>query len=239
MNIDFIIAAYDEAHRLHATIEKLLEEIDSTDEIIVVDDGSKDGTHGVVERGFRNNAQVKLIRQNHAGRGAALRRGLLAAKADLALLTSADLVYERSFLNQIRLTMANYDMIHLSKNLSTSRYIGRPTIRMFLSRSLNISIRLLFGIYIHDTQGPKLGRTEMLKAASSLCVDDGYLFDTELAIVAKALGYRVTEVPWVLIERRGSTVRYTLIPSLIVGLLRLFVHHKMQLKNAYSKRKLT
>lgn len=95
--LSIVIPCYNEK----ATIEKILAEIDEVDirpsskEILIVDDGSTDGTRQILEKIAKKNKNIKLLFQDHnQGKGAALRRGILESSGDVVVIQDADLEYD-------------------------------------------------------------------------------------------------------------------------------------------------
>ncbi len=95
--LSIIVPCYNEK----ATIEKILDEIMDVDlgatkkEIIIIDDGSKDGTREIVKKLASNNKSLKLIFQaENQGKGAALKRGILESTGDVVVIQDADLEYD-------------------------------------------------------------------------------------------------------------------------------------------------
>jgi glycosyltransferase involved in cell wall biosynthesis len=95
--LSIVMPCYNEK----ATIEKIIDEIMETDlgntqkEILIVDDGSKDGTRDILESLAKNNKSIKLFFQkNNQGKGAALKRGILESKGDVVIIQDADLEYD-------------------------------------------------------------------------------------------------------------------------------------------------
>ena len=92
--LSIVVPAFNEEARIAKTIAAVIGEIDRlavTGELLVVDDGSTDRTASIVETASAADARVRLIRAAHAGKGAAVRRGMLAARGERRFLADADL----------------------------------------------------------------------------------------------------------------------------------------------------
>ena len=94
VDLSIVIPAYNEAQRLPPTLDRVarfLATLPLRSEIIVVDDGSKDDTCGVVERAMAQIPTLRLVRQTpNRGKGAAVRMGMLAARGQIRVMCDAD-----------------------------------------------------------------------------------------------------------------------------------------------------
>lgn len=95
--LSVIIPCYNEK----ATIQKILKEVDGVNlgttkkEVIIIDDGSKDGTRDILSKLAKSNKSIKLIFQEHnQGKGAALKRGIIESTGDVLVIQDADLEYD-------------------------------------------------------------------------------------------------------------------------------------------------
>ncbi len=198
-SLSVVIPAYNEAKRIDPTLDRLLEYLrsrEATFEILVVDDGSRDGTRTLVEA--RNDAELSLLRsERNEGKGAAVRRGLLASRGERVLFTDADLAVPIEELENLESVLRDDTAIACaSKALPDSRpQNGHPTYRKTMSRAFNSFVRLLGLTRLKDTQcGFKLLRGDAARDIAARCRINGFTFDVELLHVAERLGYPSREV---------------------------------------------
>jgi len=212
-----IVPAFNETRRLTDNLLTLLSYLQTfrpEAELIVVDDGSTDGTDKVAEELFSHRpdvaARVLRFAQNR-GKGHAVRAGLLAARAPVALFSDADLSTPISELPKVvePIEQGDYDIVLGSRALDRS-LIGQrqPWRREQGGKVFNLIVRLTTGLPFADTQcGFKAFRMEALRPILGLAQVDGFGFDVELLVLAQRMGLRMLEVPVRWDHNEGSKVR--------------------------------
>lgn len=209
--LSLIVPAYNEAARLPATLEAIqtyLSQRDSPAEVIVVNDGSEDATAEIVRETARDWPRLRLIDLPHAGKGAAVRAGILAAQGELVAIADADLSMPIEELDQLMRVAEEGAVAIASREAKGSERVGEPWHRHLMGRVFNrlVQVTLLPGI--EDTQ---CGFKCMPRAvAASLCgvqTINGWGFDVELLYLARLWGHTVVEVPITWYYRANSRIR--------------------------------
>jgi dolichyl-phosphate beta-glucosyltransferase len=183
-------------------------------EVIVVDDASTDGTAAILDAagGLDGLLTVRRLPGRNRGKGAAVREGMLAATAPLALMTDVDL---STPLDDIAVLAAEVergaDVVIGSRALRDSRVLEhQPVYRELMGKAFNVGVRLLTGLPWRDTQcGFKLFRLQTARRLFELQRVEGFAFDVDVLVLARRLGLTVREVP----------VRWVNDPDTHVGLL--------------------
>ncbi|MDP3794836.1 MAG: glycosyltransferase family 2 protein [bacterium] len=197
--LSIIIPAYNEAH----TIEKVLDALHVQElagwgkEIIVVDDGSCDGTATVVrDVTIRQKGCIRLIsHERNRGKGAALRTGFSGATGEALVVQDADLEYDPRdipLLLQALEDDSRISAVYGSRNINPERQGYAPYVwGVWLLTALT---NFLYGAKLTDVYtGYKLFRTEALKRLN-LC-SDGFEFEAEVTVKLLKSGARIKEVP--------------------------------------------
>jgi dolichyl-phosphate beta-glucosyltransferase len=198
--LSIVIPAYNEAERLPATLAQLgafLHNEDYTAEILVVDDGSVDGTAAVVQRAAAANPAIRLIAAPHRGKGAAVRRGMLAAAGQVRLMCDADLSMPAAELPKLLAALAaGADVALATREGAGARRIGEPFLRHLMGRVFNLLVRALAVPGLQDTQcGFKAFTATSAELLFSRATVDGFGFDVEILYLARKHGQRLAEVP--------------------------------------------
>ena len=215
-SLSIIIPAYNEARRLPRFLERavaFLNQHGLSYEIIVVDDGSTDQTAQAIECQAQQCPHLRLIQLRwNMGKGAAVRRGMQAARGTLQLFTDADGATAIEELARLESALADgADLAIGSRALAAQNPLY--TVRARWHRSLmgtlfNAIVQRLGVLQIADTQcGFKLFSKAAAQDLFSVTRVDGYAFDLELLYIARRRGYRIAEVPVNWTDQPGSKVR--------------------------------
>jgi dolichyl-phosphate beta-glucosyltransferase len=210
-SLSIVIPAFNEALRLPETLAQLrkwLAEASYRHEIVVVDDGSTDGT-GEVARETGGEALVLLRHQPNRGKGCAVRRGMLAATGARRLMTDADLSTPIEELPRLMDELdRGADVAIGSRAVEGARIeIHQPAYREAMGRVFNQLVQILLLPGLKDTQcGFKLFTARAARQCFGACRLDGFSFDVEALYVARRLGLRVAEVPVVWRNDEASRV---------------------------------
>lgn len=200
-----VVPAYNEAQRLTDNLLTLLGYLQSyrpTAELIVVDDGSTDGTAEAAQELFarRPDVAARVLRYpENRGKGHAVRAGLLATEAPIALFSDADLSTPITELEKVvePIEAGRCDIALGSRALDRT-LIGRrqPWRREQGGKVFNALVRLTTGLPFSDTQcGFKAFRMEAARPLIEQAEIDGFGFDVELLFLARRAGLRMLEVP--------------------------------------------
>ncbi len=210
VRLSLVIPAYNEALRLHSSLEKALNFLAVTHpsfEILLVDDGSSDSTVEIANTIAGNDPRLRVMSIPHAGKAAAVRAGMNAAAGQVVAFTDADLATPLSYLTEfIAIATNGADVVIGSREGMGSRRIGEPWYRHVMGRVFNRMVQLLVLPGIEDTQcGFKLFRRESMRAIldRALLYQGGQTvvgprvtaFDVELLVIARSLGFTIVTEP--------------------------------------------
>ncbi|HVM63618.1 MAG TPA: dolichyl-phosphate beta-glucosyltransferase [Acidimicrobiales bacterium] len=204
-----IVPAYNERHRLPRLLRAMTEAVDPLRcEIIVVDDGSSDGTAQLAEQLLGNtpNARVLSLSEN-GGKGQAVRHGVFVAKGHAVVFMDADHATDLACLPTLLDALHTADVAIGSRAHEGSVITGARALRTVMGRTFNRLIRSMTRLPIRDTQcGFKAFRAPVARLLFSLSTVDGFAFDVELLTQAVRFGFSVVEVPITWHHVEGSKV---------------------------------
>ena len=205
--LSVIIPAYNEVRRLPLTlidIDKCLSKAKYSYEILVVNDGSTDGTAEAVRRLSAIIKNLRLIdNKENKGKGSVVRQGMLASNGDYRLFTDADnSTTIDQFNNMIPYLKDGYHVVIGSRDVEGSElHPPQPWYKRLLGNAGNLVIQALLIPGIWDTQcGFKCFSREAALKIFPLQRIMGWGFDVEILSLAKALGYSIKEIPIVWIN---------------------------------------
>jgi glycosyltransferase involved in cell wall biosynthesis len=189
--------AFNEAHCIRKSIADVREQFSALCpdyEIVVVDDGSTDGTRKAAETLADRRVKVVGYHANQ-GKGHALKVGLKSATGEFAFLVDSDSEIRAAELIHYLEALELADIVIGSKRHHLSS-VRTPAMRKFLSLGFNIMERLLTGVKATDTQaGLKAAKSSTLYRILPLLSVKKYAFDVELLAVASLLRFKIKELP--------------------------------------------
>ncbi len=166
-------------------------------QVIVVDDGSLDSTARVVEEMVAELPLITLIKNEHRGKGYAVKTGMLAAQGDYLFLCDADLSMPiEEVAKFVPPALEECDVAIGSREIEGARRYHEPAHRHLMGRVYNLLVRVLAVRGFQDTQaGFKCFRREVAHDVFPYQTMDGWGFDVEVLFIAQKRGYRIVEVP--------------------------------------------
>jgi dolichyl-phosphate beta-glucosyltransferase len=211
--LSIIIPAYNEEGRLARTLARIREYFAARQtlpsvappiameqlEILIVDDGSRDGTARIAEEWAQEMAGVRLVsNRENRGKGYSVRHGMVEARGRIALFTDADLSSPIEEIEKLLAALAAGNDIAIG-----SRALDRSLISVHQSRHRELAgmvfnglVRVVTGLPFSDTQcGFKIFRREPARIIFEQQRIEGFGFDPEILFLAKRHGLRTAEVP--------------------------------------------
>jgi len=229
-DIVVVVPTYNEKENIRLLAEGILSHPGFR--LLIVDDGSPDGTGAVAEELARKHPGRIEVMHRTGARGLGLSyidglRRALESGADLIFQMDADLSHNPEHLPAMAEAAADYDVVIGSRYLTGVSVVNWPLHRIFLSAFANRYVRAVTRISVTDcTSGFRCWRREALsRLPLDSMVSNGYAFIVEMLFEASRRGCRIGEVPIIFIERRQGQSKVSgrvLAESLIVPWRLLF-----------------
>jgi len=261
-SITIVIPAYNEAHRIGPALDELFgwlrrggrprslgrssDELGAWD-VLVVDDGSDDDTAALLEArpeavavAGEGAPRLRVLRRAHAGKGAAVTAGILAAEGDLVVFTDADMATPPDQIPMLAVALRDYD-VALGSRIQpdgSDRRASQPLYRRLLGRVYHLIAGVWVTGDVPDTQcGFKGFRRAAGQDVFGRLRTGGIAFDAEVIFLVRRLGYSYVIVPVMWHDIHGSRMRVR--PGLALGvlldLLRIpFLHRGAQLRGTHQ-----
>lgn len=211
--LSIVVPAYNEELRLGETLRKIGSYLDAsgTDaEILVVDDGSKDGTAELAAAALRGRRGRVVRNGENRGKGFSVRHGMLEAQGRFVLLTDADLSTPIEDYAKLAAAVRDADLdvaIGSRALVESDVQVRQHWVRQMMGRTFNRIIRGLTGLRFRDTQcGFKLMDRERVRPLFEKMVVDRFAFDVELLFLCERFGLSVREIPVTWRNAPGSKV---------------------------------
>lgn len=215
-DFSIVIPVYNEEGILSASVTDLIAKLGDSEklggeryEIILSANGCVDRTVDIAQKLQERYPQIVVLQSDEPNYGAALKSGIRAARGKFVVCDEIDLCdvdfYERAL---YRLREEGYDLVVGSKRLERS-FDKRPPYRRFASTVINWMLWLTTGFEGTDTHGLKAFNRDRLLEVIDRCVVDRDMFASEFVIRVHRGGFRATEIPLEVIEKRPPSIRLT------------------------------
>ena len=200
--LSVVVPCYNEEARLPRTIQQIERFLDARKteyELILVDDGSADGTRQVMDAAAESHASVRVeALPDNRGKGRALAVGVEASRGDEILVTDADLSTPIEELDKLQAALnAGAGVAIASRALRASRVeVSQPIYRVLMGKGFNLIVQAVLLPGIWDTQcGFKLFRGDVAHRVFANLTTDGFGYDPEVLYRARKQGVKIAEVP--------------------------------------------
>ena len=222
--ISIVIPVYNEASIVREAAAELCRKLDELRweyELILSENGSRDGTLQILEALPAQLPRTRWLHEDDANYGRALKLGILQARGEVVICDEIDLCDVEFYQRALPILEQGADMVVGSKAMKGAND-GRPLVRRLATRTITLLLRVVTGFRGTDTHGLKAFKRERLVDVARACVVDRDLFASEFVIRAQRMGRDVREIPIALQEKRPpSTHLLRRVPRVLKGLFKL------------------
>ena len=234
--ISVVIPVYNEAEIIVSAAQAIINHLDERGfhyELLLVENGSRDETWGLIqelERKFKTVRGLRVGSPGHGDYGLALKTGALAARGELVVNDEIDIGNFDFYNEAIGIFAADLavDMVVGSKTLAAGGD-KRPMLRRFATWCVNALLRVLLGFKGTDTHGLKVWRRVKVESVVRACVTGKDMFASELVIRTERMNLVICEIPIKIEEKREARVNIVKrIPHVLKNIYQLFVIFQIQ-----------
>lgn len=235
VELSLVIPAYNERKRLPRSLPAIREYAQRAGrrlEVIVVDDGSSDGTAELIREVANEWPAVRLVSlRRNSGKGAAVRTGFARSSGEIVAFCDADLSAPIDQLDGLIEDLGDADVALLSRGLPGARLERRQSVlRETLGKLYSVVARLVLLRGVPDAHcGLKAYRGGIGRVVFREVVENGILFDIEALVILALRGGRISQRPAVWSHDPGSRIRLGLSSAwaVVVGLARIKLRHRV------------
>jgi glycosyltransferase involved in cell wall biosynthesis len=224
--VSVVMPAFNEAQIVATSVKSVVEGLrarGSSFEVLVVENGSTDGTLAIARDIAAEHPEVRVEHRAEADYGRALRWGLLAATGEAVVNFDVD-YFDLDFLDAAvaQVLAPGGPAIVVGSKRGEGSHDNRDPIRKLATLVFSTILRVVFGLRVSDTHGIKAMRREAVEPFAQICTFGQDLFDTELILRVERAGLRSGEIPVEVRELRPARSTFvTRIPRTLRGLCRL------------------
>ena len=191
--LSLVFPVFDEAENLGPLLTSALQtaaRLAPDFEIVLVDDGSRDGSRQLIDRWCRQHARIRAVYHNtNGGYGSALRSGLREARGDLVFFSDADLQFDLSEIEKLLEHSENFDIVAGYRSPRRD-----PWPRAWIAWVWGSLVRGVFDLSVRDIDCAfKIFRREVLETIPLAAI--GAFINTEILVRSRAAGFRIYQVP--------------------------------------------
>jgi len=225
MTISIIIPAYNEERLIESTVKSISEFLLKTfneGEIIIVNDGSTDGTQAVIDNLIAINSgkiNLKLINnKQNRGKGYSIKQGMLQSTGKVRVFIDADLPFSLGVINEIHERILNdEDIVIGDRNNPESELVNVHPVRKLAGNIYSDFVRLLVSGGITDTQcGLKGFSAEAAQFIFSRITIDGFGFDVEVLRIGQKHSFSISRLPVQMLNNRLESKVHLVRDSLLM-----------------------
>jgi dolichol-phosphate mannosyltransferase len=212
-DVDFVMPVYNEGENVERALEEIYTQVPGSKRVLIVYDFDEDNTLPVARRLQLKYSTVHLVK-NTIGRGVlnAIRAGIAATRAEIVIITMADLSDDLSVVPEMVSLIRDrgFDIVCASRYVRGGRQVGGPPLKGFLSRMAGLCLHGIAGLPTHDATNAFRAYRRSVLLTTPIESRGGFEYSLELTVKAHRAGYRVTEVPSVWRDRSAGQSRFRL-----------------------------